>query len=615
MSWFANLVKTYDKCVDIVGIPNAKGTVLLPIFHWEAISHVCITLDREGQFRSAIKSEENILIPVTENSVSRTSSANIPHPLHDKLNYLALNESKRKMYINQLASWKDCHQKVRAVYNYIVKGSIINDLRTAGIKKPDYPKLLIRFSVEIEGDPNPHLWEDNTIVQAWIEYCTHNVNRIARCYITGDTTAITSTHPRGIYKNKIIRNNRRTTTYRAKLISCNDDSNYTYRGRFTTPEQANVISSEASYKGLSMLKYLIATQGYICDSQAIVAYAIDDGTALLNPFEDSLGLFDTLEKTDADKLIETQGTLAMDYAIKLNNALRGLGNAARLKKYIRQIAVIAVDSAVPGRMGVTFYQKMEENEYIDRICDWHNDCKWYFWNIGKEYISAPVTDDIIKAIYGEPRGENYKKIQKQAREKILHCIVCGETINNSWISAAKNRVSSPFSYTKKDGGWDFYKWYKAIGITCALVRKYYIDQKEVFSMELEKDKRDRDYLYGRLLAIADKIESHARYLQTGKDDTEKRPTNAVRYMQRFAIKPFSTWNQIYHALNPYIQRLNGAEWYQSQIDEIMALFEAGDYEIEKSLSAKYLMGYSLQRRDLILRKEQEVAKDEHKQEN
>ena len=104
-----------------------------------------------------------------------------------------------------------------------------------------------------------------------------------------------------------------------------------------------------------------------------------------------------------------------------------------------------------------------------------------------------------------------------------------------------------------------------------------------------------------MLAIADRIEGHARYLQDKKSDIEKRPTNAVRYMSAFATKPFRTWEVIYRQLNPYIQRLNGAEWYQRELDEIMSLFTEGQYENDKPLNGKYLMGYSLQRRALMNR--------------
>jgi len=238
-------------------------------------------------------------------------------------------------------------------------------------------------------------------------------------------------------------------------------------------------------------------------------------------------------------------------------------------------------------------------------------------------------------VYGETKEKSYKKIQKQAhkekqkqvydpiqrraRERILHHIVCGEPFDFGWVSAATYRVSNPFSYQKQEGGWDKEKWENAMSVTCAIVRKYYIEKKEEFILELDTTLCDRDYLFGRLLAIADRLESHARYLQTKEDDKEKhetkkddteeddekkdeeekddekRPTNAVRYMPAFAVKPLRTWKLIFDQLNPYIQRLDGAEWYQSQIDEIMSLFGSDDFK-DRALDGKYLLGYSLQRR-------------------
>ena len=128
-------------------------------------------------------------------------------------------------------------------------------------------------------------------------------------------------------------------------------------------------------------------------------------------------------------------------------------------------------------------------------------------------------------------------------------------------------------------------------------------------MDLEATRNDRDYLFGRLLAIADRLESRARYKQTGKDDTDKRPTNAVRYMTAFASKPMRTWNLIFTQLNPYIQRLNGAEWYQRQIDEIMGLFAPDDFN-DKPLGGKYLLGYSLQRKTLQTQNKKEETTHE-----
>jgi CRISPR-associated protein Csd1 len=612
VNWFGNLALTYNNVLEIVGLPDENGNALLPSNHMMANTDINVTIDKDGNFRHAEYGLATIMIQCTEDSASRAGLVIFPHPLHDQLGYLCCDEKKREAYLNQLARWHSRHPKVSAVYQYLLRGTLLDDLRNSGItvdidklnpfkkngdKKSekelqnDIHKQFVRFSVEIPGDFTPHLWEDGTVATAWQNYLAENdesVNQL--CYVLGEIKPITFKHPKGI----------NPTTNGAKLISSNDSSNYTYRGRFTSPEQANAISAEASSKAHAMLKYLIATQGYKCDSQAIVAWAVDTGEAALNPFASSEEMFGANEsmETDTDKQIRAGSILATDYAKKLRNAFYGMSNAVRLRDTARRVAVIAVDAATTGRMSVTFYQDMRENEYIERIISWHEECCWWFEKNKNEYVSAPRVDRIIAAVYGEPKGKEYDKIKKQARERILHNIICGEHINRGWVSAAVNRVSNPFSYSKADGGWDKQLWDTAFGVTCAIVRKYFIDKKEEFSLELELDRRDRSYLYGRLLAIADKIESHARYLQNGKDDTDKRPTNAVRYMSVFAAKPFRTWNLIYSALNPYIQRLNGADWYQQQIDEIMSLFEGADFESDKPLDGKYLMGYSLQRRFL-----------------
>jgi CRISPR-associated protein Csd1 len=55
----------------------------------------------------------------------------------------------------------------------------------------------------------------------------------------------------------------------------------------------------------------------------------------------------------------------------------------------------------------------------------------------------------------------------------------------------------------------------------------------------EEGRNSRDYLFGRLLAIAEKIEGHALYLAK-----ETRATTAERMMQRFADQPAATWRII-----------------------------------------------------------------------
>jgi CRISPR-associated protein Csd1 len=559
---------------------------------------ICVTIDGNGKFRRAElvdKKDSQVLIPCTEDSANRSGKAVYPHPLHEELSYLVLDEVKRGAYLAQLSEWCERHPKVKAIYDYAMSRSVIDDFHNSNIEFD--AKTFIRFRVESGlDDLKSNIWEDESVIKTWQATCDDLQEKDKTlCYVTGQTNVSTEKHPKGI----------NASAYGAKLISCNDETNYTYKGRFSESGQANSISEEASHKAHAMLTHLIALQGYKCDTQAIIAWAIDDGGKQPNLFDDSLGIYSTATETERDKLIDAQAEIATDYSRKLRNALAGMGkDIATLSNQARRVAVMAFDAATTGRMGITFYQDLPRNEYIERVINWHESCNWWFRYKGSDYVSAPSADRIIAAVYGEPKGENYNKIKKQARERLLHHIVCGQPFDRGWVSAAVTRVSQPFSYDKSDGGWDRWRWENALSVTCAIARKYYNRKKEDFALELDRTCSDRDYLFGRLLALADKIESHARFIQKAVSD-EKRPTNAVRYMSAFASKPLRTWKLIYDQLNPYIQRLNGAEWYQQQIDEIMSLFNAEDLN-DRPLDGKYLLGYSLQRRALRSKNEEDT---------
>jgi CRISPR-associated protein Csd1 len=113
-------------------------------------------------------------------------------------------------------------------------------------------------------------------------------------------------------------------------------------------------------------------------------------------------------------------------------------------------------------------------------------------------------------------------------------------------------------------------------------------------MALDPNRTTRDYLYGRLLALAEGLEAWAL-----NEAREKRDTNAARLMQRFAERPCSTWRTIELALGPYKARLGRkANYYLRMIDEVMAKFEAADFQSDKRLSGEFLLGYHSQREAL-----------------
>jgi CRISPR-associated protein Csd1 len=118
------------------------------------------------------------------------------------------------------------------------------------------------------------------------------------------------------------------------------------------------------------------------------------------------------------------------------------------------------------------------------------------------------------------------------------------------------------------------------------------DVIDVITMYLEPNRDDRDYLYGRLLALADNFEESVLRKQGVKD----RPTNAIKLMSNFTAKPYTTWGTLWKQLTPYLKSANGGSWFRNEVDDVMALFKEGDFEDNKALSPMFLLGYSCQRR-------------------
>ena len=124
-------------------------------------------------------------------------------------------------------------------------------------------------------------------------------------------------------------------------------------------------------------------------------------------------------------------------------------------------------------------------------------------------------------------------------------------------------------------------------------------------MALEPNRKTRDYLYGRLLALAESLEVWAL-----NKAGEKREANAARLMQRFAEHPFSTWRTLELALTPYKARLGGkSKKRQGLIDELIAAFDVEDFLSDKRLSGEFLVGYHCQREALRLDNTSNEAKE------
>ncbi len=621
MSWIQKLYETYENCQAMIGAENDDNEVpLLPICHSTQKAQIEIVIDENGSFKRAKvipKDEARTIIPCTEKSGGRTSGE-APHPLSDKLQYIAKDywkwggkkDSYFESYLAQLEEWCNSEfsdPKILAINRYVKRGNIISDLvdnqilfaeknnlllkkwdKSRGEKTPEIFEIVtgsqeeafIRWIVEIPGILEPKVWRDKLLWDKWIHFYSTKKSEKSFCYVTGEEDSPADQHPAKL----------RNDGDKAKLISANDSSGFTYRGRFTTPQQVAVVGFETTQKAHSALRWLISRQGYRKDDLAIVAWATS-GTTIPKPTDDLISLLG-LDNLPMDSL--SQIDTAQDLAIKLRNRIAGYGQELG---DTTKIIVMALDSATPGRMAITFYCELSGADFFRKLNNWHESCAWIHTyrsiDIKQErggrmkktyipFIGAPAPKDIASAAYGEKADG---KLLKSTIMRILPCIIEGQQIPRDIVETTVRRASNRIAMEN----WE---WNKTLTIACALFRKY--NQKEIYEMTLDPNRKTRDYLYGRLLALADSLEEWA--LNTSG---ERRETNAARLMQRFSEHPYSTWRTIEIALTPYKARLGGkSKKRQQMIDEVISSFNPDDFVSDKRLSGEFLLGYHCQRNHL-----------------
>lgn len=375
----------------------------------------------------------------------------------------------------------------------------------------------------------------------------------------------------------------------------------------------------------STLRWLVNNHGTLTGNQAIVVWAIKrpEEKPVLNPqsgsfdFDDSFSSIADESKALHDDISDALNATNVQYAKIFSRVLRGYEGAEDLKKHNDPMVVVILDAATTGRLGVTFYCELQKDEYIKRILQWHVDAAWPLTSFKKsivegaervnvvQYEGAPSFTDIINCACdtSDRSSKSYKRFAKDVKERLIECMFGGAQFPMSILNAACHKVTRPMGYD------NIRVWRRDFEIACSLWKKHYIDetrkqhrQEDVITMYLEPNRDDRDYLYGRLLALADNFEESVLRKQGVKD----RPTNAIKLMSNFTAKPYTTWGTLWKQLTPYLKSANGGSWFRNEVDDVMALFKEGDFEDNKALSPMFLLGYSCQRR-ASRRKAQEIS--------
>lgn len=574
MGLLQKAVETYGAMAHRAGqVFEGENEPLAPISHIMARPQIIITLDQSGNFVTAQVLDKNtpkIIIPATEESAGRTvKAAELPHPLCDYLRYLLpQNQVEYQHYISQLSTWANSshtHPKLHAVLNYVQGGTILENLRQAGIDSEE--KAMVCWVVNGLGETlNGPCWTDRTLMNAFIDYYHEKRTDTppALCMISGELEMPAGQHPKGIVP----------ISGNAKLISANDSSGFTYRGRFDDAAQAATVGYAASQKAHSVLRWLVANQSVSFGGRTFLCW---------NP--QGIQVPRVTGPMGRRSGTAQRAANPSQYQKQLREALSGW------KEDLPQsagVVIAAFDAATTGRLAVTYYNELLASDFLDRLHDWEASC---CWEDGPYGIQSPSLFQIVSWAFGTPRNgkaEMDDRILSQQMQRLVACRVDKALFPLDIERALAEKASHLLLYEGENRQ-------KLLFTACAAIRKYHCDHlKEEWDMALDKNCSDRSYLFGRLLAIADAIENNTY------TDEDRRETNAIRMQKAFTLRPMTTWSALWDKLRPYNKRLAQSKpglyrYYHSVIDDILNRLSPFDPTLNQKLDDIYLLGYSHQR--------------------
>lgn len=609
MSWTNALTETYDRYFN--GAFPEDSHPLVPVAFIEKKIGIRVNIDRDASFHSAnlLADAELICIPSDPAAESRTGQP-IPYPLCDEIRYSAGDLSDHasenytayfNAYIGKLSRWcasDDAPEELKILFAYLQKRTLSSDIMACGAVAADknnkfpvkYLRLFTDFCVYNDSEYKS-LSEMNSVRNSWQKELLDTMTDKGLCYLSGDIEPIIENHAK-------IEGN-------AKLISAKDGPRpFQYKGRFTDADQACEVGYASSAKIHNTIRWLRDRQGFRNYGSTFITWSTTcrDIIKLENDVSDFFGE----SVTDIDReLINTEEV----YAKRVNDALSGWRKAPEYKSDAK-IIMLGMEAATPGRMSVNFYEEFDGSIYLGHLGKWYNSCLWripiYQGDVIKHIITTPSLRELGEAVFGIEKiyaADNDKKhekaITKQIRRfnmDILTCIAVGKHIPENYANAAYHRSLFPFGFINKQGKWQHEAWLKCMAVTLAMLKS--CKKKEDFRVALNETEKDRSYLFGRLLAVADVVEIVA----VRGTDAQFRQTNAVRFFNAMQQRPATTWKTISERLQPYFGKFKYKEAeneYRELIDRIISIADDKVLSDNKALTPRFLEGYHNQRHILL----------------
>lgn len=647
---YNDLIEFYD---NVSGHEPDGMQKIAPVAHKYGYCHEVIetTIKQDGtlaDIQLKKKETEPMLLAVTEESASRTSSGAVlrPNGLNDYIYFMVPGtftvqkcgngkaaaygpyngtdmSPSYQAYKTQLAEWasseNSCPQ-IKSVLKYISD----NDLMEEVLKKypdPDIEKLMkytVRWRV-LSDDPDtvPETWKNEETLASWTAFYEKKHRKTASQgldIITGRMCDIEISHPKPV-----------AAYGQAKLISTstNEDKLLHFTGnRFSDASDKPQISYVMSQKMHNALSWLIRNQSMQISKAVFKECKSDEAPKYLICFSPDLA-----ENTDADDsfraLFGADISRAVDtnarnskYESQMESVKDLIYKGRRTAHKNRRIILAVFDKSGKGRFSPVMYHTYGADEFFDIIEKWYEGCSWFQNQKSNDQTMTPVpVTDIARCTCGVERisdnGRPYldvnENIYRDMVKTLLTTVLNNGRIPENIVDRLIQQVAPErFSGNKNN---KYVSFNKILRTACAVLHwKHTKEKKGNKDMSLDRENTDRSYLFGRLLAVYDRAENTALNRKAKKNENgyiDHRDTNAMRMWSAYVLHPMLTLKNIQNSVIPYISSLPYGlrTYYQNEIMDIMNRLSPHDNG--RQLSPEYIMGYYHEKTELSKKKTKE----------
>lgn len=633
MGLLSALLDSYNYAMDhgMVGKPDQYGHVILPMYYNSMKSDgkniINLIITREGKLieHNWMPKGEVILFPVTEDSSARSSGV-APHPLVDNASYLLRDGSPRsEVYMEQLEEWLayEDNDFVRIIRDFIKDGKALQNVFEGLMPEPidekikkenpkkakkleedrekkinDLYKIFFTFSIAGYRDLKNVSVSENIDLQKRFREYVNFLNeqdpdrKKITCNLSGELDYLCVKH--------------QPLVGRARLVSQIEASEENWKGRFTRANQNIALGVETSQKIHLMAKYLLSgenTRRWLGEQVNMVSWFSDDicnesGVDVAKTIETSnigLGVLPKERKTSS---------VGRSIADEVTENILQSFTAGRPKFSDDANYYIAIfDKVSNGRVAAKYFKSLSVSRLKENLVNWQK--KYHWRGYGKENSDKDFTPSprrIVLAAYGTER-EGGLEISKKTfltsqYQSILAALVEGRDIPSNFERALAMNIRNRNRYDKT---WMEVKF-------CALA---ILKHKGGFEKAmLNRENTDRSYLFGRLLAIFERIEASTF------DKESDRTTNAEKMWTSYTNHPATMMMRLRDLLKPYERKLQADEMkrgiyfkLKKDMTEVTNLlddhYDFTNSEVNRPLDYGFIFGYEGQMRDIFTKKHQE----------